>query len=215
MSGIIGSKTTTNGLVLYVDAANHNSYTNGSTWYDLKGNANIQLNGPTLNNGAMLFNGIDDYATGGVTAGNLIVAVSTVSCWVKFNGLNIFAGLVSKDNTSFVFTLRLDISESRIELMADGDNVSILTDPVETGRWYYVNAVIEAYNYKLYLDGQLVGTNTIRGMTTNNDPLVIGSDYDYTRLLNGYIGLVTVHNRELTQEEITNNYNALKGRFGL
>ena len=52
-------------------------------------------------------------------------------------------------------------------------------------------------------------------MTTNNDPLVIGSDYDYTRLLNGYIGLVTVHNRELTQEEITNNYNALKGRFGL
>jgi len=58
-----------------------------------------------------------------------------------------------------------------------------------------------------------VGTNTSFGINTNSDPLVIGSDYDYTRLLNGYIGMVTVHNRELSQQEITNNYNTMKNRF--
>ena len=57
----------TNGLVLYLDAANYQSYVSGSTtWYDLSGNNNSGslINGPTYNSGnagSIVFDGIDDY----------------------------------------------------------------------------------------------------------------------------------------------------------
>ena len=57
----------TNGLVLYLDAANYLSYTSGSTtWNDLSGNNNTGslVNGPTFsstNAGSIVFDGTNDY----------------------------------------------------------------------------------------------------------------------------------------------------------
>ena len=57
----------TNGLVLYLDAANYQSYISGSTtWYDLSGNNNSGslVNGPTYsstNAGSIVFDGTNDY----------------------------------------------------------------------------------------------------------------------------------------------------------
>jgi hypothetical protein len=57
----------TNGLVLYLDAANYLSYTSGSTtWNDLSGNNNTGslVNGPTFsstNAGSIVLDGADDY----------------------------------------------------------------------------------------------------------------------------------------------------------
>ena len=57
----------TNGLVLYLDAANTLSYTSGYTvWNDLSGNNNngTLVDGPTFssgNAGSIVFDGVDDY----------------------------------------------------------------------------------------------------------------------------------------------------------
>ena len=59
----------TNGLVMYLDAANPKSYpTTGTAWYDRSGNGNTGTltNGPTFNsgnNGSIVFDGIDDYVS--------------------------------------------------------------------------------------------------------------------------------------------------------
>ena len=62
-----GPKIITNGLVLYLDAANRNSYPgSGTTCTDLSGNNNnfTLVNGPTFSSGNMgniVFDGTDDY----------------------------------------------------------------------------------------------------------------------------------------------------------
>ena len=68
MSTIGGPDIITNGLVLYLDAANKKSYPGtGTTWTDLSGNGyNATLtNGPTFdsaNGGSIVFDGANDYA---------------------------------------------------------------------------------------------------------------------------------------------------------
>ena len=72
-----GPKTVTDGLVLYLDAANPKSYPgSGTTWGDLSGNNNngTLTNGPTFdsgNNGSIEFDGVDDYTGINNTVGNL------------------------------------------------------------------------------------------------------------------------------------------------
>ena len=57
----------TDGLVLYLDAANTKSYpTTGTTWNDLLGaiSGGTLINGPTFNSangGSIVFDGVDDY----------------------------------------------------------------------------------------------------------------------------------------------------------
>ena len=59
-------KIVTDGLVLYLDAANPNSYVSGSTsWRDISrgGNNGTLVNGPTFNSangGSIVFDGVDD-----------------------------------------------------------------------------------------------------------------------------------------------------------
>ena len=63
------SKIVKDGLVLWVDAMNDNSYPEtGITWTDLSGNNNnaTLINGPTFdtaNGGSIVFDGTDDRAT--------------------------------------------------------------------------------------------------------------------------------------------------------
>jgi hypothetical protein len=71
---------------------------------------------------------------------------------------------------------------------------------------------------KSYINGTLVRsiTNTGQTITTTFLPLVIGgwrsnlpTDYPFK----GKISIVKVYNKELTQDEINQNYNATKGRY--
>ena len=63
-----GPNIITDGLVLYLDAANTKSYPgSGTTWSDLSGNGNngTLVNGPTFNStngGSIVFDGVNDYA---------------------------------------------------------------------------------------------------------------------------------------------------------
>jgi hypothetical protein len=67
MSFNFSPKIVTDGLVLYLDAANTKSYVSGSTrWNDISrgGNNGTLVNGPTFsgsNGGSIVFDGIDDY----------------------------------------------------------------------------------------------------------------------------------------------------------
>ena len=59
----------TDGLVLYLDAANQRSYPgSGTTWSDISrgGNNGTLVNGPTFdpgNGGSIVFDGVDDYVS--------------------------------------------------------------------------------------------------------------------------------------------------------
>lgn len=223
MSGIISTKIVTDGLVLYVDSVNPNSYVSGSTnWVNLIVGPNGQLTNGVIfspeNNNSLSFDGVDDYITLGVIGGNLITKPISVSTWVKFNTLNSFAGIVCKDSVgSFQFALRLGIGGNvdRINLLTDGDNSpQLYSNPIQIDTWYNVVATCDTDDRRLYINGVLEASS----IATSNfnfvsDTLNFGSDYDYTRLLNGYMNSVMIHNRVLSQEEVSQNYNKLKIRF--
>ena len=94
----------TDGLVLYLDAANTKSYpTTGTTWNDLLGTNNGTLtNGPTFssdNGGSIVFDGTNDY----VSMGNILNSVFagtnnrfTLTSWVYRNSDGIQGAVISK-----------------------------------------------------------------------------------------------------------------------
>ena len=86
-------KLITDGLVLYLDAANTRSYpTTGTTWGDLSrsGNNGTLVNGPTFNSsngGSIVFDGVNDYYVGNFSSiiNNTTTGTSpifTISNWI-------------------------------------------------------------------------------------------------------------------------------------
>jgi len=86
-----GPKIISNGLVLYLDAANNKSYPRtGTTWYDLSGNNNngTLTNGPTFNSangGSIVYDGADDSVNLSLVSSN--VNNVTTEVWFKANTL--------------------------------------------------------------------------------------------------------------------------------
>ena len=97
----------TDGLILYLDAANTKSYISGSTdWYDLTtyNNDGTLTNGPTFsstNGGSIVFDGVNDYVQ--VNNSDILNPTQTItlSVWSKFNGFygGFYAPILFKKNT--------------------------------------------------------------------------------------------------------------------
>jgi hypothetical protein len=65
---------------------------------------------------------------------------------------------------------------------------------------------------KIYVNGELVATDPALGGTVNNwdtsYAFVLGNEVSNNRMWNGVIRLVAIHNRELTPEQVTQNFDA-------
>jgi len=96
-------------------------------------------------------------------------------------------------------------------------------EQVLTNTWYNVVAIYNSSNEKMlmYLNGQLKTNVTRTGQTsgvlsTNLRNLQIGgTPLDSNRYVQGRIPSAKVYNRALSAQEIKQNYNATKKRYGL
>ena len=222
-----------NGLIMHLDASNSNSYPgNGTTWYDLSGNENngTLLNGVSYNlsNGGMfLFDGINDYAripdsvstnfgTGSYTIGIWVKPANTNSTWrgvisKRTNGN--YKGWAIYETSSNKFGVQLASNHSGPYYSATSLNSFVANN------WYYINAVIDRGNKQLrfYVNGIQQGNAvdiTNLGNTNNITPLLIGHEIG----INTFPGSISnghIYNRALSVDEIQQNYNALKYRYGL
>jgi len=104
----------------------------------------------------------------------------------------------------------------------NGPNASInggTTPQLTMGQWYNIAGTADTNNSAIYLNGVVVGTGPGLGgnMITNpNAVLYLGGDvrYDF-RFMNGAIAAVHVYNTTLTAGQVSQNFNALRGRFGI
>ena len=82
-----------------------------------------------------------------------------------------------------------------------------------TGTWYHIAATYDGSNQKLYINGELVDTESMTGsIPTNNNPLYIGG-IDANRFFDGKIGQVRVYSSALSQDDIRQNYNFTKPSY--
>lgn len=230
MSFHYSPKIVTDGLVFAVDAANKKSYLgSGNTWFDLSGNNNngTLINGPTFdsgNGGSISFDGGDDYVDFGT---NSIIKPSgsmTLSYWFK--------GATSIDAASGVGTMGFSGSRgyllgpnsgSTVFFYVPGSSTSLTFTTynviINNQNWYNISGVYSPSNYiKIYLNGVEVSSNTTSipaSLYVNNISLKVGQRGDGFSFFDGNISQVSLYNKSLSADEIYQNYNALKSRFGL
>ena len=223
-------KTVTDGLVLYMDAANSKSYVSGSTtWNDISrgGNIGTLVNGPTFNaanGGSIVLDGTNDYAE---VSNNTRLDPSlnmTLSSWIKITAFVSRMSIFGKGSTSpgfGGFDFRIDCCEinnpsMQLNLVKYGivdQRVPIST--LSTNTWYNISAVQSSTKVDYYINGLIVGSfSNSTAYQTNTGSLRIGRDRTviYTP---ASISNILYYNRELSAAEILQNFNAQKARFGL
>ena len=209
------------------------------------GNTGTLVNGPTYssaNGGAIVFDGVNDY---GKTNSNVLLPFKafTANFWVRTiaqNGVNVFAGLGNSRvglSNGAGFWVGLD---NRFNNNANGlsfvivdqsgnyaaYNTTIWTYAINT--WYNICATwtyTGASTAKIFVNGteqatSIVGSSGVpgTGQFAPSSDLTIGSyDFDRPSLLpfNGNISQGSIYNRALTATEVSQNFNALRGRYGI
>lgn len=210
----------TNGLMLYLDAGNPASYPGtGTTWTDLSGNGNngTLQNGvgfSSLNSGSLTFDGVNDWVStnyNGVTG----QTARTVSVWFYPNILQSRNLLGWGTQSNFQMW----------DILPFGANVGvhIYNSGSEAGTaysaatWQQITFTYTHPTIRSYMNAVYKNQYTNNGINTgSNEKFNIGRGiYTNYAHFNGRIAQVLVYNRELSQQEIQQNFDAVKGRFGL
>jgi len=243
----------TNGLVLYLDAANPRSYVSGSTnWYSLPSvtTSGSLINSPTYsstNLGSIVFDGVDDYIELNTTnsiwqSNNAMTVISTfkLSSWPDSFTQN-RAPLLAKTSGSVSFEFSLWINGNvpswggntytttfecwTFNGSSDVVLVSAPQNAITLNTVYTVAGVLDLNSSpyaSIYINGNLSNTTSTKSgvMTAGSAPIRIAARlpdaYATTgQYLNGNIYTTQIYNRALSATEIQQNFNALKGRYGI
>jgi hypothetical protein len=225
-----GPNISENGLVFSLDAADKTSYPGtGTAWNDLVGNNNGTLtNGPTFSTdgkGSIVFDGVDDYVIGNLNLGISGDAEFTIAYWAYWDdnsfSSNFPSGFGGNDTNTSGQNLSTTWSSGRIAL--DYWNYRFrANNALNVKTWYYVvftkvPGLNNATNTKLYanaigLDGTTEGSDVAPNII--DSPFVVGR-LDSSRWFKGRISTAQVYRRALSSQEILQNYNNTKSRFGL
>jgi hypothetical protein len=229
----------TNGLVLDLDAAKLASYPGtGTTWYDISGNNNngTLTNGPTFSGigkqASIVFDGVDDYVTGSLPNFN----VGCISMWINpstlINSGSAFQSLIvlkytGVANSEWYASLGSSTSYFTNEYITLADVANDTRTVIDDGgsllanTWCNLVFNIESGTYKIYLNG-VKKTETTRGggvqqLTTPN-LIQLGAFVRGSILSGPFPGKVAstqLYNRALSANEVSQNFNALRGRYGI
>lgn len=211
-----------NGLSLFLDAGSSASYPgSGTTWVDLSGNGNngTLTNGPAfspLNQGNIVFDGTDDIVTTSLSA----TLSFTWSVWFKTNVLaSGYRNIISVPQPYYMLML-LDISTNNMGFWSSDamGGQSLGVNSLSTNTWYNAVLVREGNGitggYKAYLNSVFKGSANTSTWTIANT-ISLGGRTDASQYLYGNIALAQIYNRALQNFEISQNFNALKQRFGV
>ena len=87
---------------------------------------------------------------------------------------------------------------------------------VTTGQWYNAVASYDGMTLALYINNVQQAALAVSSVSmTSTLGYRVGRRWDGWETIDGYIPIVMVYNRALLESEITQNYNAHKGHFGL
>ena len=223
-------KIATNGLILNLDAGQQSSYNGGAIWRDLSGSGNngSLINGVgynSANGGFLTFDGVNDYSilarpSSIVTGGQ--ISISLWARWVTTGTTtSTIQALIDNNHSSsplqgFVIQDRPDLSKSLTFSVVQNSNGAQSTFQVGDGNWHHITGTNDQSNTRLYIDGVLNAQVAQGGLGIVQPNISIGY-WQFTpgRYLNGNVSQVSIYNRALSAAEIQQNFNALKGRYGI
>jgi hypothetical protein len=222
------SVTVGNNMLLYLDAGNPSSYSGaGTIWYDLSGRSNntIGYGGtfPTYsssNGGYFTFNGSDYFETSGsnynitYTGKTVFIAAQLSSAMTSGTYRCLFGGGGATVTRNFNTYLYYTGSAYQIHFSTNSYGGLSPNTTITPGTWFTI-AVTQNTSGLItwYLNGVAIGTlsSTFSQYVTDTYEQVGASDNDWL----GPISVVTVYGSALTAQQVANNHNAIRGRYGL
>jgi hypothetical protein len=224
MSFNYSPKIVTDGLVLCLDAANTKSYVSGSTaWNDLSrgGNNGTLINGPTFNTGSLgsiVFDGTDDFIDCGNNNNLDLTNNFSLGVWLKRN-------LVQTSDSAVVGRITNANGYAGYMLWFTGGGISLYirsgirasTGTIVADTNCYVVGTYNGSTASVYVNGILVNSQStsVEAIPTGVNFQIGKYTFDSPRNFAGNIFNTQVYNRALSAQEVLQNYNATKTRFGL
>jgi hypothetical protein len=213
-------------LVLHLDAGNPASYSgSGAVWNDLSGNGSnatlYNTSYSSANGGAIVFNGTTSYADFTSNVGNTNVV--TVEMWVRTNSLTSPTGMYFGFNFYDVWTNGGNIGYNT----SASDQYGIPNARVDylgvVGGWRHMVFVMYTgarTNNKIYVNGESQimsfssGTfNSSNANFNSGSGRISGWRGDASWKMNMNVASFKIYNRELSAQEITNNYRAYQSKY--
>ena len=231
MAGTVAPNIVTDGLVMYLDAANTKSYPgSGNTWVDnAAGNNGTLTNGPTFNSsngGSIVFDGTNDYVQ--VTSPFSDIDWSSrawsFSAWMKLDALGdrCLINLNSSNSSHYIVT-NVFYSNNKSYWYFIKNSTGVQTNFTQPTGDFPANEIfyftmtyngngLSNGNINFYKNGTpLTTTGGGSAGLSNQSGLQIGGNY----FLDGNVYNFLMWNRVLSSAEILQNYNSTKTRFGL
>ena len=210
-----GPRIVTDGLIFDLDAAVSRAYSgSGLTAFGLVGGIGATLvNGvgfTSTNSGSFVFDGTNDYID---TQTSFIPTRYTVFAWFMLHTQSVSRfQIIYESGYAQIFLSSQSISfwykNSSPYWLPYDINLSFNT-------WYQVCVVNDSNLKSVYLNGNFGSSVSDSSNYQPNDTVQIGSNQGNIEFLNGKIGQFITYNRALTAQEIRQNYNATKKRYGL
>lgn len=216
MAQYFSPKVVTSGLAFYLDAANLKSYVrSGTSWNDMVGGVTSTLtNGPVYSSdaqGTFVFDGTNDYAgTGNVTLS--YPAGYTVEVVVKYTSLTGAQGLFGYNDVANSKYINLYKGSTTMRWETNGSQALYSSTQLSAGTWYHFTGVHNGTTAFLYINGNLDISGNITTSTSMTAPIELGR---YAGQTNGSIPLARFYTRPLTANEILQNFESVRGRFGI
>jgi hypothetical protein len=190
---------------------------------DVTGNNIITANSLTYaSDNTFSFNGSANYVdcgTGGVlTLGNN--GSFTASAWVRASTLKNFSGIISKvrNDRGGVYSFMCCVHNNGTLIFYNNAAWYASSNAgITTNTWYNVVFSFNGSTMSYYVNGVAYGTSTLTWPETTAHNVFIGSWYSPNTIydFNGTIAIAQLYNRALSALEVQQNFNALRGRYGI
>ena len=212
-------KIITDGLVLCLDAGNSKSYPgSGSTWTDLSGQGNNGTLSTTYTHnsaeGFLKFSG-----SGVATIPSLLLSNVTWEIFYRSNSSDTFSQygrILDFGDTTISLGTALSY-QLRMWTNAGGSRSaeSTLNGVGQDNTWHHIIYSYDGSTTAFYFDSVYQNGYAKSGALNGGSSADLTIGNGDALLFNGDIAVVRVYNRALTASEISQNFNALRGRFGI
>lgn len=208
----------TGGSVTFKDGYVLHTFTSGTSAFvtnSYVSNSSL-INGPiysSTSTGVLNFEGTNDYL---LTPFIPSVTAGTISVWFKLNILKdyntIFDNSIGADDwemwTYATGVTRFRTTAGNLDYIVDSGVLSINT-------YYNITVTWDNTSASLYQNGVLITQDTTPGTKINPSYLYIGGGNAGNTKLNGSVGRISIYDSVLTAAEVLQNFNSLRGRYGI
>lgn len=214
----------TQNLQLYLNPGEPNSYISGSsTWSDMSGNSrtatwSVAPTYSTNNGGILIANGSTQYAT---TGSFLNYQNFTITLAVNCGSTQVaYADIFDNNHTgtqNFVLQQNnTNLNQYSFGCMSASQSSTTEFFTLNANTWYILTLIFNGDKSILYINNQRRSSGASIGSINYVSPnFNIGRWNSGGRYWNGSYGPILVYNRVLSEIEILQNFEALRGRFGI